>query len=229
MGETVTGATVIAVPILFNVGFALLAQRFDYPDILRKPTHEVLSLFRAGGSSLLLTWLLFALSAVLFAPLVVLLAGELGDADATVVALSVVVGVLASVVQFLGLIRWPFLVPYLAREADRAPADSPRGEAIDVVFQSFHRYLGVAVGEYLGYTLTGVWSILTGVALIQTDAVPSWLGVTGVVIGPLFVVASVEFLGRFEPSGWKVAGQLTPVAYILWSLWLAATGVALLV
>jgi hypothetical protein len=48
---------------------------------------------------------------VLFAPLVVLLADELGDGDGTVVALSVVVGVPAALVQFLGLIRWPFLVP----------------------------------------------------------------------------------------------------------------------
>jgi uncharacterized protein DUF4386 len=229
MSQTVTGATLIAVPILFNVGFTLLAQRFDYPDILRSPTHDVLTRFREGGASLLLIWLTFALSAVLFAPLVVLLAGELGDADTTVVAVSVVVGVLASVVQFLGLIRWPFLVPYLAREAAGIPADSARGQAIDVVFQSFHRYLGVAVGEYLGYTLTGAWTVLTGVALIQTDAVPGWLGIIGLAVGPLFVVSSIEFVGRFEASGWKLAGQVTPVAYIIWSLWLAATGVAFLV
>ena len=229
MSETVTGVVLIAVPILFNAGFTLLAQRFDYPDVLRQPTHEVLLRFRQGGSSLLVIWWGFALSAVLFAPLAVLLAGELGDADPTVVSLSVVVGVLASVVQFLGLIRWPFLVPYLAREADSAAPDSARGEAVDVVFQTFNRYLGVAVGEHLGYALTGAWSILTGVALIQTDAVPGWLGVIGVVIGPLFVLSSVEFLGRFEPSGWKLAGQLTPIAYILWSLWLVAIGVAFIV
>ena len=96
--------------------------------------------------------MVFALSAVLFAPLAVLLAGELADAD---VALSVLTGVLAALVQVLGLIRWPFLVPYLARGAEQADADSARGEAIDVVFQSLHRYLGVAVGEHLGYALTG--------------------------------------------------------------------------
>ena len=205
-----------------------MAQRFDYPDVLRQPTDEVLRRFREGGSSLVLIWWGFALSAVLFAPLVVLVGTQLGDADRSLVALSVVIGVLASVLQFLGLIRWPFLVPYLAREAEGAAPDSARGEAVDVVFQSFNRYLGVAVGEHLGYTLTGVWSILTGVALIQTDAVPSWLGVIGVVVGPLFLLSSFEFLGRFEPSGWKLAGRVTPIAYILWSLWLVAVGVAFL-
>jgi hypothetical protein len=33
MSESVTGAALIAVPTLFNVGFTLLAQRFDYPDV----------------------------------------------------------------------------------------------------------------------------------------------------------------------------------------------------
>src|SRR3954447_501856 len=228
MSRTVAGIFLIVVPILFNAGFTLLAQRFDYPDVLRRPTPEVLDRFRAGGSSLLVVWWVFALSAVLLAPLVVLLAGELGDADATLVALSVVVGVLAAAVQFLGLIRWPFLVPYLAREADKAPPGSARAEAIDVVFQSFNRYLGVAVGEHLGYLLTGAWTVLAGAALIQGDAVAGWLGVLGVVIGPLFLVSAAEFLGRFEPSGWKLAGRLTPIAYIAWSLWLIALGVALL-
>lgn len=110
MSASVTGIVMIGVPVLFNVGFALLAQRFDYPDILRRPTHEVLGRFREGGSALLLVWWAFAMSAVLFAPLAVLLGGQMGGADGTLIALSVVLGVLPSAVQFLGLIRWPFLV-----------------------------------------------------------------------------------------------------------------------
>jgi hypothetical protein len=54
-------------------------------------------------------------------------------------------------VQFLGWIGWPFLVPYLARAASAPDARPARLEAVDVVFQSFNRYLGVAVGEHLGY------------------------------------------------------------------------------
>jgi hypothetical protein len=61
------------------------------------------------------------------------------------------------------------------------------------------------------------------------DPLPGWLGLVGVVIGPLFLVSALEFLGRFEPTGWKLAGQLTPIAYIAWSLWLIAVGVAVAV
>jgi len=167
------GVVLIAVPILFNAGFTMLAERFDYPDVLRRPTHEVLERFRAGGATLILIWWAFALSAVLFGALAVLLAIAVDDADPTVVILGAVVGVIASLVQFLGLIRWPFLVPYLARVAGDAEPDSPRGQAVDVVFQAFNRYLGVAVGEHLGYAFTGIWSILAGVALMTRPQPPT--------------------------------------------------------
>lgn len=227
--RSLAGIVLIAVPILFNVGFTLLAQRFDYPDVLRRPTHEVLERFRTGGVALILVWWTFALTAVLFSALVILLAIAVADASRTVVLLAAVVGVLASLVQFLGLIRWPFLVPYLARTAASAPPDSPTGQVVDIVFQSFNRYLGVAVGEHLGYGLTGIWSILTGVALVDSSIAPDWLGILGVVIGPLFLLCSLEFVGRADDSGWKLAGSLTPITYIAWSLWLVAVGAALLV
>jgi hypothetical protein len=158
----------------------------------------------------------------------VLLASALDGADSTLLAVSVTVGVLASLVQFLGLIRWPFLVPYLARVDVEPGVTEARREAVDIVFQAFNRYLGVAVGEHLGYLLTGAWSTLAGAALTQTDQVPSWVGVPGIVIGPLLMLCSVEFVGRAEDRGWKLAEGLTPVAYVAWSVWLATTGVALL-
>ena len=128
----------------------------------------------------------------------------------------------------LGLVRWPFLVPYLARVAADPDASATRREAVDIVFQSFNRYLGVAVGEHLGYLLTGAWTTLAGIALAQSSAVPGWIGVPGIVIGSILMLCSLEFVGKHEPSGWKLAERLTPVAYIAWSIWLIAIGIALL-
>ena len=222
------GIALIAMPVAFNVSFGLLGARFDYPDILRRPTTEVLERFRDGGTTLVLIWWAFALTAVFFAPLVVLVSAAIPDADATLLGVATTVGVLAAIVQFVGLIRWPFLVPYLAREAELAAPGSARHESIDVVFQSFNRYLGVAVGEHLGYAFTGAWSVLIGVAFTQTDAIPAWLGVPGVLIGAGLILCSLEFVGRHEPTGWNLAEKLTPVAYVLWSIWLVIAGVALI-
>jgi hypothetical protein len=188
----------------------------------------VLARFREGGTALVLLWWAFALTALVFAPVAVLFSQAVSDADGTLLAVATTLGVLAGTVQFLGLFRWPFLVPYLARidaEPDASPA---RREAVDVVFQSFNRYLGVAVGEHLGYALTGAWSLLMGVALIQTAAVPAWLGVAGIVVGVVLKLCSLEFVGPFERDGWTLAGAVVPFAYIAWSLWLIATGIALI-
>ena len=212
------GLLLIVVPLAFNAAFAALAARFDYPDVLRHPTHEVLAKFRDGGRPLVLLWWGFALTAVAMVPLVVLLSHAVDDADAGLLQVATTVGVIAALVQFLGLIRWPFLVPYLAGQPD--------SEAVDLVFQAFNRYLGVAVGEHLGYLLTGAWTTLIGVALTQTAQVPAAIGAAGIVIGPLLLVCSLEFV--VSARGWKLAERLTPIAYVLWSAWLIATGVAIL-
>ena len=225
---TVAGLLMIVVAIAFNAAFAMLAARFDYPDILREPTADVLAKFRAGGAPLVLLWWAFALTAMLMVPLVVLLAAAISDADRTLIAIATTVGVLAALVQFLGLIRWPFLVPYLARTAADPDASPARREAVDIVFLAFNRYLGVAVGEHLGYLFTGAWTTLSGIALTQTTVAPNWLGVLGIVIGLLLTLCSLEFVGHHEPAGWKLAQRLTPITYIAWSLWLFATGIALL-
>jgi hypothetical protein len=70
---TLAGLLLIVMPAALNVAFGMLAARFDYPDILRRPTDEVLSRFEAGGTGLVLLRWSFAMTAVLFAPLVVLL------------------------------------------------------------------------------------------------------------------------------------------------------------
>jgi Domain of unknown function (DUF4386) len=225
--EIAAAVLLIALPLAFNAAFALLAAKFDYPDILRQPTAEILARFRAGGSGLVLLWWGFAITAVLFAPLAVLVSASLAEADAVILALGTTVGVLASAVQFLGLVRWPFLVPYLARTMADPDATPARKDAVDVVFQSFNRFLGVAVGEHLGYLFTGTWSVLVGAAVLQTG-LPTWLGIAGILIGAVLALCSLEFVGPFERSGWTLAGRVTPIAYVAWSLWLIVMGIFLL-
>ena len=67
-----------------------------------------------------------------------------------------------------------------------------------VQFQTLNRYLGVAVGEHLGYLFTGLWTALAGIALIQSDLLHPLFGVVGLVLAPLFVLGSLEFVGPFE-------------------------------
>ena len=227
--QNAAAALLIILPLAFNLFFFLLARRFDYPDILRSPTQDVLSRFRAGGVGLKLLWYGFMLTAVLLAPLAVLLGQVLGRDGLAIVPTVIVVGVLAAVLQFLGLARWPFLVPTLARKYDDPASSEATREATVVVFESFHIYLGVAIGECLGYLFTGAWTVLVGVAMLQSSAFDAWLAWPGIAIGLCLVVCSLEFVGRFEEKGWKLAGTVVPIAYTAWSLWLVISGLVLLI
>jgi Domain of unknown function (DUF4386) len=227
--ERAAGVFCILLPLAFNAFFFVLGRRFDYPDILRRPTEEILSRFQAGGVTLKLLWYGLMLTAVLLAPLAVLLGQVLARDELAVVPTATFVGVLAAVVQFLGLARWPFLVPELARAYANPASSQATREATRVAFEAFHRYLGVGVGECLGYLLTGAWTTLVGVAMLQSSAFEAWLGLPGIIIGLFLILGSFEFVGRFEEHGWNVAGAIVPIAYIAWSLWLIVTGLVVLI
>ena len=226
--DRAAGALLVGLPIAFNLFFFLLGRFFDYPAILRSPVGTILRRFQSGGLRLKLLWYGFMLTAVLLAPLAVLLGQVLARDGLELVPVATTIGVLAAVVQFLGLARWPFLVPALARTYEDPDSSAATREATAVVFDSFHRYLGVAVGECLGYLLTGAWTLLIASAMLQSSSFGDWLAWAGILIGASLVVGSLEFVGRFEEHGWKVAATIVPIAYTAWSLWLLATGVVLL-
>jgi hypothetical protein len=219
---TVTGLLLILVPIGFNVTFFMLQRAFEYPDILRKPTDTILRRFQEGGGSLRRLWYAFTFSAVLFTPVPVLVQQVLQPDVPWYLPVGTTLGVLAGAVQFLGLIRWPFLVPTLADLYTEPQATQSTRDAVEVVFQAFHRYVGVAIGEHLGYVFTSLWTILLCIAILQTSLVSplyGWLGI----IPAIGVLAGV-----FEETGFRAAGAINAISYILWSLWLVAFGIALL-
>lgn len=95
-------------------------------------------------------------------------------------------------------------------------------ESVAVVFQAFHRYVGVAIGEHLGYLFTSVWTILLCIAIIQT-------GMTHPLWGWLGILPAIGvFVGVFEETGFKPAASINAISYLVWSLWLIAFGISLL-
>ncbi len=156
--------------------FYLLGRTFEYPDILRKPTGYILERFQEGGGRLVATWYAFMLAGVLFIPLGILLPVILSPGASLYIIVATVIAVLAGLVQVLGLIRWPFLVPYLARTYNDPEASQGTRDAVTVVFQAFHRYAGVAIGEHLGYLLTSLWTVFIAAGVIRSPLFSPWLG-----------------------------------------------------
>ena len=217
-----TGFLLILLPIAFNVIFFHLQRNFEYPDVLRKPTEYILRRFNEGGTWLIATWYAFAFTGVLFIPVAILVHQTLASEGNPYMPLATTIGVLAGLVQFFGLIRWTFLVPYLAKTYFEADATQATRDGIAVVFQAFHRYAGVAIGEHLGYLLTSIWTALIALAITQSQLFSPWVGWIG------FLPALGIFMGLFEEAGFKAAGAINAISYILWSLWLIIVGIILL-
>jgi hypothetical protein len=218
------GLLLILVPVAFSVCFTLLQMLFEYPDILRQPTADVLTKFQAGGTGLIAVWYALTLSAVLFIPVVVLLHHVLAAHDASVTLwVAMVFGVVAGLAQTLGFLRWPFLVPHLAQAYLTPSSSEAQRAAAALVFEAFHRYAGMAVGEHLGYLSTSVWTFLVALVMLRSPLFGRWLGLSGMLLA--FGVAT----GLLEPAGWELAGTINAFSYLAWALWLIVVGVVVLV
>jgi hypothetical protein len=218
------GLLLILVPVIFIICFTLLQMLFEYPDILRQSTADVLTKFQAGGTRLIAVWYALTLTAVLFIPVVVLVHRVLVAQEASVTLwIATVFGVVAGLAQTSGFLRWPFLVPHLA-EAYLAPgASEAQRAAAALVFEAFHRYAGMAVGEHLGYLSTSVWTFLIALLMLRAPLFGRWLGASGMVL------AVGVATGLLEPAGWELAGTINAVSYLAWAVWLVVVGVVLVV
>ncbi|MQY07771.1 DUF4386 family protein [Actinomadura macrotermitis] len=201
MHERSLAAALAGGVVAANAAFIGLGSVFDYPAVLHRPAGEVLARFAADSTAISGFFLLLALGAGLLIPASVLLGRRLGSAAVTCA------GVLAGLVQLLGLLRWPFAVPALA---DAHPAD-PR--TTETVFTALNDYLGVAVGETLGYLFTAAWTLLVLRAL---DGAPRWFTGLGA------VSAAAVAAGAFG------AAQVNFAGYLGWSVWMLALAVLIL-
>jgi hypothetical protein len=217
----VTGLVLIAVPIAFNAVFFALQRAFEYPDILRKPTDYILKRFDEGGARLVALWYAFAVTALLAIPMALLLQAVFAEQHPQLAVVSAILGVLSGLVQAMGLFRWTFVVPSLAKQYNAESATPAARDAVEVIFHALHEYLGVAVGEHLGYLFTGSWTILISVMMFTSPIFSPLVAILG-------VVAAIGILiGMLEPAGWKPAGMIVAISYILWSLWLIVSGITM--
>jgi hypothetical protein len=219
--STRIGICAIALAVLFNIPYALLAAVYDYPDILRRPASEALTRFAAGGPSLILTWYGFALAALALAPLAMALSisyDRLARRPALAVG-AAVAGALAGVVQAIGLLRWVFVVPGLAH----AHADPAGAAAAEQAFALINAYGGVAIGEHLGQLLTALFVLQ--LALIQRGEgarIAAWIG---------FATAAALAVGTGEGLAMALGHDGAPFAmaaiagFLGLTLWLIVTGV----
>ncbi|WP_432833123.1 hypothetical protein [Dactylosporangium sp. CA-092794] len=202
------GAAVLAI-----AGFTALGSVFDYPQILKAPTADILARYRAHQGAVTGWFAVLVVGAALLAPVGVLL-GRIGAARLG--RWTAGAGIAAAAVQVAGLSRWVLFVPGISADA----ADPARTAGAFRTFERLHTWLGEIVGETIGYALTAAFTVLVVRAVTRAVA-PRWMSYLG------YLSAALIATGVLIPLGLAAAGLSNFAGYVAWCLWLIAMSVFL--
>jgi hypothetical protein len=216
MNRKTTAILLLTAAVLTNAAFTVLGSVFNYPDVLKEPTSEILASFREHQGAVMFWFTVMAISSALFAPIAIGV-GRLSTHRA--MRAAVPVGIAAAVVQVIGLSRWPLLVPGFAEDA--SSTDPATASQAQDAFETAHRVLGNIIGESFGYLFTAAWTLLVLVALHRTLA-GRWFTILGA--GSALLILT----GLLSPLDLPLVDTANFAGYVLWSLWLIAFGVLLL-
>ncbi|MEI9921039.1 MAG: DUF4386 domain-containing protein [Bacteroidota bacterium] len=216
------GILLISGAIALLIPYTMLTIIFEYPDILRHDTSEVLTGFHEGGNKLIWTWFAFAVTGLPLIPAFIRLGQKL-EGKTSLVRVATTIGVISLIVQVIGLLRWTFVVPVLADTFVNATDDATKAAAV-VAFKTIHQFGGVILGEHLGQLFTVVWTILMTISFAKLKMLPKWVNVFGIVSAVIYFLAQAELFATVMPGFpvWNMAGFLGST---LWLVWLVIIGV----
>ena len=223
----VTGALFILGSVAVNIPYALLIANFDYPDILRQPAGEILVRFAAGGPGLVWTWLALAWLGLPLFVAIIMLGRLLEREELPYMGVGTAAGVIGAVVQMIGLLRWVFVVPVLARLYTDPAASAAAKEASVVAFQALHQFGGVLLGEHLGQAFTISWMLIISVAALRSNLFRPFVAWLGMVAAAIYLLAQTELFATVVP-GFPVVAEAGLIGSLLWLAWMIVLGAFLL-
>lgn len=221
-----TGFLFIIGAALVNIPYTLLIMNFDYPDILRQPTEEILTRFQAGGTSLIYTWLAFAWVGLPMLFGTILLKRVLEKENSPFLETTTTIGVIGFIVQVIGLLRWVFVIPVLARLFTDSGTDSVTKAAIPAVFIAVHQYGGVILGEHLGQFLIIIWMSIISSIIYKSKMFSKWVAWLGWFASAIYLLAQTELFATAIPN-FPVIDWAGLYGSLLWILWMIVLGVYL--
>jgi len=220
------GVFFIAGAVLVNIPYTLLIMNFDYPDILRAPVGQILTQFQGGGNALIYTWLAFAWVGLPMLFGVIMLKRILERENSRFLATATTIGVIGFVVQVIGLLRWVFVVPEIARLYTDPTTTSTAREALAVLFMGINQFGGVVLGEHMGQLFIIVWMSMISAVIYRSPLFARWVAWLGWIASAVYLLAQTELLATAMPE-FPVIGWAGLSGSLLWLLWMVVIGVYL--
>ncbi len=206
------------------VGFTILGVVFGFPDVLRAPAGERLATYLAHQHVIQPTYWLLAMTGFTQIFIAGFVYRAFRDRDRAILLFALIFGILCGILQTLGFIRWAILIPYLASEMAASGSTGPVAETIGLLEGAFNRYAGMAVGEHVANICLGLWTSLTGLALLRERLADRRVAWAGVVLGAIAGLLALEQLGVAP----VLFGAVVDYGFPAWAVWLLVLAVSLL-
>jgi len=222
-----TGLFFILGAVLVNIPYTLLILNFNYPDILRTPVDQILTQFQAGGSSLIYTWLAFAWVGLPMLFGAIMIKRILEKENSLFLDAATTIGVIGFVVQVIGLLRWVFVVPVIARLYTDPTATIAMKDSLSALFMGIHQYGGVVLGEHMGQFFIIIWMGMISAIIYRSPMFSRWVAWLGWIASAVYLLAQTELLATVMPD-FPVIGWAGLCGSLLWLLWMIVIGVYLI-
>lgn len=212
------GVTTTLFALLMLTAYFGLVNFFEFPDILRTDSEHILHVFLSNQDVVVPFYYLFVLSQVVFVVIILQLGFYYRNTPSMLLTVATGLGVLAGLCQAIGFIRWPFLAPHLASIISDPAASVASKEAATVVFEAFHQFAGVAVGENLFFVFEGIWAICFGIYLFKYRHMSRALASVPTIAGIMILIYSLEQFG----GSMSILGPLNIIAHGALVFWFIA-------
>lgn len=179
MYEKTAGVLLLMEGFVLLLPLVILGAAIDWPQSLQNDAEKQMPLIMDNAASVFAGYAIYLFYSVSFLPVAYftgrVVVGE-DDLHNPLFAIANGIAVISTVMRTLGIVRWLFVMPTLARMYNACGASAQVKAIVSVVYEALNDYAG-GVGELCGVSLFAcIWMVCIGVLIIRSPRWPKWLG-----------------------------------------------------
>ena len=209
--------------LLIFAPLIILGAAINWPASLDEPASVNLPLILDQYAAMMTGYSIYLVYSLLFWPMAYLTgrAIVLNNTENILFRLASGFAALSTLARTLGIVRWLFAMPVLARLYNSPAVNENFKKSISMVYEVLNAYAG-GIGELLGVSLfASIWLVLISVLLIRSSHWPNWLGYFGILVAASLLLNLLEMIGIDM-------GAMISVSETLQHFWMLATAMVFL-
>jgi len=209
--------------LLIFAPLIILGTAINWPASLDEPARVNLPLILEQYMAMMTGYSIYLVYSLLFWPMAYLTgrAIVIDDTSNTLFLVASGFAALSTLARALGIVRWLFAMPVLARLYTNPVVSENFKESISMVYEMLNAYAG-GIGELLGVSLfASIWLVLISILLIRSSHWPNWLGFFGLIVAASLLLNLLEMVGIDM-------GAMISVSETLQHFWMLAAAIVFL-